>query len=108
MRMNSNDHIYELHTDATMEQLLAVNEKYTPKECYDYWVKNIHPNHKEYVLESIQKMLQNPRAVQIEFAWIHPTLGEVMVRFSGKHVKQSDGMHILEGYYRIISDVNKA
>ena len=108
MRINSEDHIYELHTDATMEQLLAVNQKCAPKECYDYWVRNIHPDYRDYVLDSIQQLLQNPKAVQIEFPWIHPTFGEVMVRFSGKHVKQSGGMRVLEGYYRIISDVNKA
>ena len=108
IRIHSKDEHYELHTDATMEQLLAVHVKYTPKECYDYWVDHIHPDYVDYVIEHIQEMLTNPKAVQIEFPWIHPVFGEVKVRFSGKCVKQLDGMSVLEGYYRIITEVTKA
>ena len=50
-------------------------------------------------------MIRGDKALQIEFAWIHPKLGDVMVRFSGKRVQNSDGMVVLEGYYRIIADV---
>ena len=53
----------------------------------------------------IEKMIHGNKAVQIEFTWIHPQSGEVMVRFSGKRVNNSDGMIVLEGYYRMITDV---
>ena len=84
---------------------MAVDMKYTPWECYDHWSTNIHPDYKDYVEKNIEKMIHDEKAVQIEFVWIHPELGDVMVRFSGKRVNDSDGMIVLEGYYRIITDV---
>ena len=105
MRINQKENHCELHVDETMERLLAVGMKYTPRECYDHWSTNIHPDYKDYVQENIEKMIQGGKAVQIEFTWNHPQLGEVRVRFSGKRVNNSDGMIVLEGYYRIITDV---
>lgn len=105
MRMNKSEKHYELHVDETMERLMAVDMKYTPRECYDYWSTNIHPSYAGYVEENIETMICGEKAVQIEFAWIHPQHGEVMVRFSGKRVNDSDGMIVLEGYYRMITDV---
>ena len=105
MRMQPEGSHYELHVDETMERLMAVDMKYTPWECYDHWSTNIHPDYKDYVEKNIEKMIHDEKAVQIEFVWIHPELGDVMVRFSGKRVNDSDGMIVLEGYYRIITDV---
>lgn len=105
MRINQKENYCELHVDETMERLMAVGMKYTPRECYDHWSTNIHPDYKDYVQENIEKMIQGGKAVQIEFTWNHPQLGEVRVRFSGKRVNNSDGMIVLEGYYRIITDV---
>ena len=87
---------------------MAVDAKYTPRECYAYWVSNICPDHLPAVQDSLKKMLCSEKAVQIEFLWRHPELGEVMVRLSGKRVNDSDGMCVLEGYYRIIADVTGA
>lgn len=105
MRIDQSKENHELHVDETMERLMAVDVKYTPRECYDHWDRNIHPDYTDYVKENIEKMIHGDKAVQIEFAWIHPELGDVMVRFSGKRVNNSDGMIVLEGYYRIITDV---
>lgn len=105
MRIKEAENRYELHTDETMERILAADAKHTPKECYDYWVSNIHPDYFAYVQASLTKMIQEEKAVQIEFPWLHPSLGDVMVRMSGKRVNNSDGMTVLEGYYRIITDV---
>ena len=55
--------------------------------------------------KNIEKMMDGDKAVQIEFVWMHPERGDVMVRFSGKRVNGSDGMVVLEGYYRMITDV---
>ena len=105
LRINAKEDHNELHVDETMERLMALDMKYTPRECYDYWNTNIHPDYKCYVRENIEKMISGDKAVQIEFAWIHPKLGDVMVRFGGKRVNNSDGMIVLEGYYKIITDV---
>lgn len=108
MRIKEAENHYELHVDEIMERILAADVKYTPKECYDYWVSNIHPDYFAYVQENLTRMMQEENAVQIEFPWLHPNLGDVMVRMSGKRVNNSDGMSVLEGYYRIITDVTGA
>ena len=105
MRVNENENYYELHVDDIMEKLMALGMKYTPRECYDHWNTNIHPDYVDYVKDNIEKMIYGDKAVQIEFAWIHPQFGDIMVRFSGKRVNNSDGMIVLEGYYRMITDV---
>jgi EAL domain-containing protein (putative c-di-GMP-specific phosphodiesterase class I) len=105
LRLNQEENHYELHVDETMERLMAVGMKYTPRECFAHWSTNIHPDYQDYVQENIEKMIRDGKAVQIEFTWIHPQLGDVRVRFSGKRVNNSDGMIVLEGYYRIITDV---
>ena len=68
-------------------------------------VSGVHPDYIEFVEESISKMIQGERSVQVEFPWLHPTLGDVMMRFSGKRAKDSDGMIVLEGYSRIVTNV---
>lgn len=105
MRIKEADKHYEFHVDAIMEQVMAVDVKYTPAECYDYWSSKIHPDYVDEVQDSLNKMIRTEKAVQIEFPWMHPNLGNVMVRMSGKRVNNSDGMTVLEGYCRIITDV---
>ena len=104
MRLNEASNYRELHVDETMEQVMAVDAKYTAKECYDYWQSNIHPEDFDYVQKSLSRMITGKQALQIEFKWQHPEQGDVMVRFSGKRVNDADGMIVLEGYYRIITD----
>ena len=108
MRIKKEENHYELHVDETMEKVMAVDVKYTPKECYEYWLSKIHPDFFNTVEESLEEMIQSKKAVQVEFPWLHPTLGDVMVRFSGKRVNDTDGMIVLEGYYRIVTNVTGA
>lgn len=105
MRIKEEDNHYELHVDETMENILSSPVKFTPKECYKYLVSGVHPDYIEFVEESISKMIHGKRSVQVEFPWLHPTLGDVMMRFSGKRAKDSDGMIVLEGYSRIVTNV---
>lgn len=108
IRIKENGNRYELHVDDTMERLLGTDVKFTPKECYDYWDRNIHPDYLDYARESLVKMICGDKAVQIEYPWLHPIYGDVMVRISGKRANDSDGMVVLEGYCKIITHVDGA
>ena len=105
IRKNQRDNRYELHTDATMERILSVNKKYTPSESYEFWCTKIHPDYYDYVHENITEMIISDNAVQMEFPWLHANLGDIMIRFSGKRVKNIDDMIILQGNCRVITDV---
>lgn len=106
MRANRESNHYELHIDEIMEQLLAINTKYTPTECFDYWKARIHPDFMLEVRDAFIEMTKGENAIQKEFVWCHPE-GDVCVRFSGKRVKDTDGMIVLEGYYRNIPYLTK-
>lgn len=108
MRINPAEKRYELHVDNTMERLLAFDGEYTPKERYERWYASIHPDYAQALDDALQTMMEGEKAVQIEFPWLHAKLGDVMVRFSGKRVQNTDGMTVLEGYCRIITDVTGA
>ncbi len=105
IRISTKEDRCEMYADATMEKVLAVEHKYTPMECYSHWFSRIHPDYVDYVRTNVEKMITIDKAVQLEYPWLHPILGDVMVRCSGRRVKNADGMVVLEGYHRIISDL---
>lgn len=105
MRLHPKKDQRELYIDETSEKVFAADMKYSPKECYDFFLSRVHPNDVEPFLEGIRKMIREKKPVQLEFFWQHSELGNVKNRFSGKRVNDSDGMIVLEGYHRIITDV---
>lgn len=107
IRINEKENYYEMHADETMERVIAVDRKYTPQECYDYWHDRISDGYRGYVEENVKRMIESDKVVQLQYPWIHPQLGEIMVRCSGRRVDDTDGMITLEGYHRIISTIEE-
>jgi hypothetical protein len=52
-------------------------------------------------------MVKRRKVIQLEYKWMHPKLGEVVVRSSGRRSADSDGMIVLEGYHRIFSNIEE-
>ena len=102
MRFNQAEKYYELHGDDTMKHLLGVDSESSPKEIFDWWLANIHPDEVEYVRNGMQEMTRNDQAVQMEYIWKHAGLGKVLMRLSGKRVCNADGTIFLEGYCRYV------
>lgn len=107
IRINESEQRFEMHADDTMERIMAVDKKYTPEECYCFWHDRIKDEYVDYVHKNVNRMMEAGRVVQLQYPWIHPTLGEVIVRCSGRRVEDSDGMITLEGYHRMISDIEE-
>lgn len=107
IRINEKEQYYEMHADETLERIMAVDRKYTPQECYNHWHERIKEGYLDYVHKNVNRMIEADKVVQLQYPWIHPTLGEVVVRCSGRRVEDSDGMITLEGYHRIISDIEE-
>lgn len=107
IRINEEEGYYEMHADETMERVMAVDRKYTPQECYDFWYSRVNENYVEYVQKNVKRMMEVDKVVQLQYPWKHPKLGEIIVRCSGKRVEDSDGMITLEGYHRIISNIEE-
>lgn len=107
IRISQDGQYCELNADETMEKVLGVDKKYTPEGCYQFWFSRIQPAYVEYVKKNVEYMIGADNVVQLQYPWLHPKFGEVMVRCSGKRVEDSDGMITLEGCHRIISDIEE-
>lgn len=108
IRFKEDGSYFEMHADETMERVLGVDKKYTPDEIYTFWFDRIREDYKAYVQKSVKHATESDKVVQLQYPWIHPILGEVTVRCSGKRTEDSDGMITLKGYHRIISTIEEA
>lgn len=107
IRINETEQYYEMYADETMEHVLGVDRKYTPAECYQFWLSRIKPEYVDYVTENVMHIIESDKVVQLQYPWMHPKLGEVIVRCSGKRLENSDGMVALNGYHRILSTIEE-
>lgn len=107
IRINPKNGYCEMHADETMERIMGVDKKYTPAECYNFWYNRVHEDYADYVQKNVQVMTELKKVVQLQYPWNHPEYGEVIVRCSGKRVADSDGMIVLEGYHRILSNIEE-
>ena len=108
IRINEREQYYEMHADETMEHIMSVDRKYTPQECYAFWHNRIVENYRDYVNKNVKRMMETDKVVELEYAWMHPELGEIRVRCSGRRVEDTDGMVTLEGYHRTVSNIERA
>lgn len=97
----------ELFADEVMRRVLGLEQELPPEECYQHWYSRIHDGYYQYVNLTVESMVRSGRVVQLEYPWQHPTRGEVMVRCIGIRGADTDGMICLEGYHRIISDMDR-
>lgn len=98
---------HELFADETMCRILGLDRNLSPVDCYNHWYSHIHDGYYQYVSLAIENMIHSGKVVQLEYPWEHPTLGEVMVRCTGVRAADRDGLICLEGYHRMISDVER-
>lgn len=95
----------ELFADETMRRVLGLEKPLSPAECYRYWNERIREGYRQYVQQSVGKMVTSGRVMELEYPWEHPALGEVIVRCTGIRAEDADGFICLEGYHRIVSDM---
>ncbi len=97
----------EMFADETMRHVLGLEQECSPQACYQHWYSRINDGYYQYVNLAIESMVRSRNVVQLEYPWEHPVLGEVMVRCTGIRGEDSGGKICLEGYHRIISDVER-
>ena len=97
----------EMFADETMRHVLGLEQDCSAQACYQHWYSRINDGYYQYVNLAIESMVRSRNVVQLEYPWEHPTLGEVMVRCTGVRGEDSGGMICLEGYHRIISNVEQ-
>lgn len=96
-----------MYGDKIMRRLLAVEENVTPEEYYLHWYSRINDGYYHYVNMAVDNIIHGGKIVQLEYTWNHPSRGELGIRCVGARVKDQDGMICMEGYHRIISDLER-
>lgn len=97
----------QLYADETMSRIMGADRNLSPEECYQFWYDRIRPDCYDYVNRSVERMISSGSVVQIQYLWNHPELGEVEVRCTGIHAEDLDGMICLEGYHRMVSNIER-
>lgn len=107
IRMNKEKKHYEMFADDNMKKILGIFHKVTPEECYQHWYSRINDGYYHYVNMAMNDMVHSGKVIQIQYTWNHPVMGEVFVRCTGTRAEDEQSGVCLEGYHRIISNVNQ-
>lgn len=105
IRMDGKNAVNEMYADETMSRIMGADRNLSPEECYRFWHDRIRGDCYDYVHRSVDKMIQGDKVVQIQYVWVHPELGEIEVYCTGVRIEDMDGMICLEGYHRIVSNI---
>lgn len=107
IRINEKEGYAELHVDETMERIMGIDKKYSPRECFEFWNNRISTDDKEYVFKNLKLIADMNKVVQLQYKWNHPKLSEVVVRSNGRRAEDYNGMIVIEGYHRILSNIEE-
>lgn len=84
-----------------------MDETLSPEECYLHWYNRINDGYYHYVNIALESIVQTGKIIQVEYTWNHPAKGDVMVQCMGARVEDKNGMICVEGYQRIVSDLER-
>lgn len=91
-----------MYADATMLELLGIEEVPTPEECYRAWYDRIEAPYYQMVENSLTRMMNNEHA-EVSYAWNHPIMGRIFVRCGGILESGYKDGHSFRGYHQDIS-----
>ena len=94
----------KLFGDAVMHELLGTDSSISPEECYKHWFSRIKEGHLDAVTAMVDAMSKSEAICQTIYPWNHPTLGEIVVRCTGRCTKQENGVTVFEGFHRRITE----
>lgn len=97
----------EMYADPVMRRIMGIEENITPEECYSHWYSRINAGYYHYINMAVENCISTGKIVQVEYTWNHPVKGEVTARCMTVRAADKDGMICLEGYHRIISDLER-
>ena len=107
IRLDEKTGTYEMYADEVMQRVLGLAEPLSGVECYYHWYNRVNDGYYHYIKLAMENMIQTGKIVQMEYTWNHPTKGEVLARSMGIRVEDSDGMVCIQGYHRLISDLER-
>lgn len=107
IRISPDHTVHEMVGDDTMDRVMGLTRTLSPTEYYQYWYTRINPGYYEYVNRSVQSMEDSGKVVQLEYSWKHPQRGDILVRCTGMRTVDRNGYICLQGYHRIVDDLDQ-
>lgn len=98
---------FDMHPDKMTEQILGMPENLTPIECNKFWFTRIKEGYVGLVKEKLDKLVTTTDVIQIIFPWIHPTLGEILLSFSGVRAYGENEKLTVKAMLRMVSFAEK-
>lgn len=105
IEIDTNTNKKRMYVDASMSNILGVTDILTSEGYYNHWYDNINDGYYNYVNNAVEKLIDTGQIIELEYTWNHPKFGEVPVRCVGVLSKIENGVIILKGYHRIVSDM---
>ena len=106
LRVTDERQTMEMYIDETMRHVMGLEEKLSPTENYHYMLNRVRPEQQPYVLKSLRHIMDTGHVTRMHFFWNHPEKGEVEVAETGVRVDTIPGEVCIQGYHRIISDID--
>ena len=89
----------QLYGDDCFFDLIGVSKEIDAQECLKFHLSHVHPEDQEQFSEYVRKLSEE--RTEIEYRFLHPEKGVMMIRCSGK--KMEDGS--IAGIHQDISDI---
>ena len=89
----------QLYGDDCFFDLIGVSKEIDAQECLKFHLSHVHPEDQEQFSEYVRKL--GEERTEIEYRFLHPEKGVMMIRCSGK--KMEDGS--IAGIHQDISDI---
>lgn len=107
IKIDKKNHTNIMLADDNMKKLLGVDPKASPAQCFQWWYDRIGKGFCHYVENAVENMISTDKIIETEYTWNHPVRGEVTVRCVGKKTGDRNGVIIMEGYHRLLDDMER-
>ena len=106
LEVDKSDSSRRMVFDDKMCQLLGCEPNASAENCYNFWHKRIADEYYDALMQAFCTMARTNKLVQIEYPWIHPSLGKILFRFSGIVIEDTALHTKFKGYCRLIDRDN--
>nr|WP_317357775.1 EAL domain-containing protein [uncultured Tyzzerella sp.] len=107
IEIDNNTGINRMYCNDTMLKLLGATDYFSPEKSFEFWYSRIHKGYYSYVEKAIEQVCTSNKAIEIQYPWQHPKLGDIIVRCSGKLSSIDNGVITIKGYHQNINDLHQ-
>lgn len=95
----------KMYTDSMMRELLGVDDKILPEDCYAWWYDHIDKDFVSQIDSSVEEILVKGRS-EVSYPYNHPDKGTMYIRCGG--CKSYDSVHNrirIKGYHQDVTEI---